>query len=152
MHRIPRLKLGGGWFCHILCLTLDMEVLCYAGADAASQRRLNMAFRACLPYIHSLRKLDHVSHLETSVMGASVADYTRIELLSFLYKVLHAWHSCYLFSLLRFASSARTRNSVVPPHRSLAMSHSFVILGCRAWNVLPHALKILPTRAFLFSL
>jgi hypothetical protein len=61
----------------------------YAGADAASQRRLNMAFRACLRYIHSLRRLDHASHLETSVMGASLADYARIQLLLFLCKVLH---------------------------------------------------------------
>jgi hypothetical protein len=41
MHRIHRLKLGGGWLCHLLCLTLDIV---YAGADPASQRRLNMAF------------------------------------------------------------------------------------------------------------
>jgi hypothetical protein len=34
----------------------------YPGADAASQRRLNMAFRACLRYIHSLRRLDHVAY------------------------------------------------------------------------------------------
>jgi hypothetical protein len=91
----------------------------YAGADAASQRRLNMAFRACLRYIHSLRGLDHVSHLETRVMGASLADYARIQLLSFLYKVLHDRHPCYLFSLFHFASSARTRNLVVPAHLSL---------------------------------
>jgi hypothetical protein len=123
----------------------------YADADAASQRRLNMAFRACLRYIHSLRRLDHVSHLETSVMGASFADYARIQLLSFLYKVLHVWHPCYLFSLFRFASSARTRNLVVPAHRSLAMSESFVVLGCRAWNALPHAMKILPTRVSFVS-
>jgi hypothetical protein len=42
----------------------------YAGADAASQRRLNVALRACLRYIHSLRRLDYVSHFKTSVMGA----------------------------------------------------------------------------------
>jgi hypothetical protein len=41
----------------------------YAGADAASQQRLNMVFRACLRYIHFLKRLDHVSYLETSVMG-----------------------------------------------------------------------------------
>jgi hypothetical protein len=45
----------------------------YAGADAARQRRLNMAFRACLRYIYFLRRLDHVSHLETNVMGALLA-------------------------------------------------------------------------------
>jgi hypothetical protein len=47
----------------------------HADADAASQRRLNMAFRACLRLIYSLRRLDHVFHLGTSVMGASLADY-----------------------------------------------------------------------------
>jgi hypothetical protein len=54
----------------------------YAGADAASQQKLNIAFKACLRYIHSLRRLDHVSHMKTSVMGALLADYARIQLLS----------------------------------------------------------------------
>jgi hypothetical protein len=84
-------------------------------------------------------------------MGASQADYARIQLLSFLYKVLHVWHPCYLFSVFRFASSARTRNLLDPAHRSLAMSQSFVVLGCRAWNALPHAMKILPTRVSFVS-
>jgi hypothetical protein len=86
----------------------------YAGADAASQRRLNMAFRACLRYIHSLRRLDHVSRLAPSLMGASLADYARIQLLSLFNKVLFVRHPSYLFSLFCFASSARTRNLVVP--------------------------------------
>jgi hypothetical protein len=119
----------------------------YAGADAASQQRLNMAFRVCLRYIHSLRKLDHVSHLATSVLGASLAGYARIQLLLFLYKVMHVRHPCFLFLLFRFDSSARTRNLVVPAHRSLAMSQSFVVLGCKEWNVMPHDMKILPMQA-----
>jgi hypothetical protein len=32
-------------------------------------------------------------------MGASLADYSRIQLLSFLYKVLHVRQPCYLVSL-----------------------------------------------------
>jgi hypothetical protein len=75
-------------------------------------------------------------------MGASLADYARIQLLSFLHKVMHFRHPCYLFSLFRFASFARTRNLVAPAHRSLAMSQSFVVLGCRTWNVLPYGIKI----------
>jgi hypothetical protein len=110
----------------------------YGGADAASQRRLNMAFRVCLRYIHSLRRLDHVSHLETSVMVASLAGYAKIQLFSFLNKVLHVRHLWYLFSLFRFTWSARTRNLVVPAHCSLAMSQSFVVLGCRARNASYH--------------
>jgi hypothetical protein len=42
---------------------IGYEGIMYAGVDAASQRRLNIALRACLRYIHSLRRLDHVSHL-----------------------------------------------------------------------------------------
>jgi hypothetical protein len=107
-------------------VSLFMPHIGYVGiVYAASQRRLNVAFRACLWYIHSLRRLDHVSHLETGVMGASLADYSRVQILPFLYKVLHVRHPCYLFSLFRFASSARTRNLVVPTHRSFAMSQSF---------------------------
>jgi hypothetical protein len=56
---------------------------------AASQRRLNIAFKASLRYIHSLRKLDRVSYLETSVMGALLADYAiSIHALCFHYFVL----------------------------------------------------------------
>jgi hypothetical protein len=86
-------------------------------------------------------------------MGASLADdyANRMRLLSFLYKVLHVRYPCYLFSLFRFALSARTRNLTVPAHSSLVMSQSFVVLGCRAWNALPHGMKILPTRASFVS-
>jgi hypothetical protein len=90
-----------------LVLSLIIPHIGYGGfVHAASQRRLNMAFRACLRYINSLRRFDHVSHFETSVMDASLADYNaRIQVFSFLYKVLHVRHPCFLFSIFRFASS-----------------------------------------------
>jgi hypothetical protein len=121
------------------------------GADSASQRRLGIAFKACLRYIHLRRRLDHVSHLESTVTGTLLVDNARIQLLSFLYKILHVRHPSYLFSLFHFALSARTRNLTVPPHRTLAMSHSFVVLGCRAWSSLPHDLKRLPTHGRFVS-
>jgi hypothetical protein len=37
-------------------------------ADSASQRRLGIEFKACLRYIHMRRRLDHVSHLESTVL------------------------------------------------------------------------------------
>jgi multisubunit Na+/H+ antiporter MnhF subunit len=73
----------------------------------------------------------------TSVMGASLADYARIQLLLLL--------SYYLFSLFRIAKFARTRNLVVPANRYLAMRQSFVVLDCRTWNALLHDMKILLT-------
>jgi hypothetical protein len=78
---------------------------------------------------------------------ALLADYARIQLLSFLYKVLGV--ACPASMLFVFAISARTRILVVPAHRSLASS--LVVLSCRAWNALPHGMKVLPTRASFVS-
>jgi hypothetical protein len=69
----------------------------YAGADAVSQRRLNIAIRACLQYIHSLKRLDYVSHFETIDMSASLADYARIQLFSFFFFVLFVSAICFCF-------------------------------------------------------
>jgi hypothetical protein len=49
---------------------IGYEDIVYAGADAATQRRLNLAFKACLRYIHSLRSLDHVSQTWRQVLCA----------------------------------------------------------------------------------
>jgi hypothetical protein len=98
----------------------------YAGADVASQRRLNLAFGAYLRYILSLRWLDHVSHLETTVMGTSLGDYAKIQLLSFLYKVLHVHHPCYLFSLFRFFVCAY--EELGSPGTSLSCNESVLLM------------------------
>jgi hypothetical protein len=58
-----------------------------------------VAFKACLRYINMKRRLDHVSHLESTVMGILLVGNSRIRLLSFLYKILHFRHPFYLFSV-----------------------------------------------------
>jgi hypothetical protein len=66
---------------------------------------------------------EHVSHLVPNIIGVSLATHLRIHLLTFLHKILHIRHPCYLFTLFHFASFARTRNLIVTPHWSLAMGH-----------------------------
>jgi hypothetical protein len=78
----------------------------FTGADSASQRRLGVAFKACLRYIHMRRRLDYVSNLESTVTCTLLVDNARVQLLSFLYKILHVHHPSYLFSLFHFASLA----------------------------------------------
>jgi hypothetical protein len=45
----------------------------FTGADFAWERWLGVAFKACLRYIHMRRRLDHVSHLESTVTGTNSA-------------------------------------------------------------------------------
>jgi hypothetical protein len=134
-----------------ILLHVNYGNIVFTGADSASQLGLGIAFKACLRYIHMRRRVDHVSHLESTVTGTLLNDNARIQLLSFSYKILHVRHPSYLFSLFHFASSAHTRNLTVPPHRTLAMSQSFVVLGCRACNFLPHDVKRLLTHGRFVS-
>jgi hypothetical protein len=74
------------------------------------------------------RRIDHVSHLESTVTGTLLVNNARIQLLSFLYiKILHVRHPSYLFGLFHFASSARTRNFTVPPVKWLPTLGRFVL-------------------------
>jgi hypothetical protein len=88
----------------------------------ASQRRLWVALKACLRYIHMNRRLDQVPHLDSTVTGTLLVDHARIQRLEFLYKILYVRHPCYLFSLFYFASWAHARNLTVPPQRKFARS------------------------------
>jgi hypothetical protein len=99
----------------------------YSSVDVASRSRIRVAFNACLRYIHRVRPRDHICHLENSVSGMSLGTSAGAQLLTFVYKILHVRHPSYIFSLFHFASSARTRNLVVPLHRSHAMSQLFIV-------------------------
>jgi hypothetical protein len=81
-----------------LVVSLIMPHIGYedAGTDAASHRRLNVDFRACLRYIHFLRRLYHVYHLATCFMDTSLADYASIQLLSVSLQSV-ACSACVLF-------------------------------------------------------
>jgi hypothetical protein len=49
----------------------------FTSADSTSQRRLEIAFKACLRYIHMKGRLDHVSYLESTVTGTLLVDNAR---------------------------------------------------------------------------
>jgi hypothetical protein len=107
--------------------------------DSVSQRRLNVAFNSCLRYVHDVARREHVSHLVPTIIGVSLATHLRIHHLTFLFKVLHIRHPCYLS--FRFFGTAHTRSLIVTHHRSLAMGHSFTMGACGLWNSLPHRIK-----------
>jgi hypothetical protein len=75
-----------------LVLSLYLPYIVFAGADAASRNRNYVAFRACLRFINMKGRFDDVSNLESTVMGTTLMISARIELLYFLYKVLHVCH------------------------------------------------------------
>jgi hypothetical protein len=111
----------------LIMLNINYGNVVFSTVDSASQRRLNVAFNSCLRYVHDIPRREHVSHLVPTSIGVLLAIHLRIHILKFLFKVLHIMHPCYLLTLFHFASSARFRNLIVTPHRSLAMDHSFTV-------------------------
>jgi hypothetical protein len=109
---------------------IDYGNVVFSAVDSASQRRHNVAINSCLRYFHDIPRREHVSHLVPTIIGVSLVNHLRIHLLTFLCKVLNIRHPCYLFTFIHFASSARTGNLIVTPHRSLAMGHSFTVGAC----------------------
>jgi hypothetical protein len=79
----------------------------FSTVDSASKRRLNVTFNSCLRYVHAIPRREHVSHLVPIIIGGSLATHLKIHLLTFLFKVVHIRHPCYLFTLFHFASPAR---------------------------------------------
>jgi len=141
-----------------LILSLIMPHISYGGVvycspDAASIEKLERAFRACIRYLHRLKRRDSVEGLGSSITGVDFHVYLKMRLLLFLHKVIHVRHPSYIFSMIHFSSSQRTRGLVPPVHRRLAMDRSFSVKAVEAWNSLPHSLKSLESRnAFLLAL
>jgi hypothetical protein len=69
--------------------------------------RLNVAFNSCLHYVHDILRREYVSHLVPTIIGDPLVTHLRI-----------IRHPCNLYTFYHFASSARTRNLIVTPHRS----------------------------------
>jgi hypothetical protein len=59
----------------------------FSTVDAASQRRLNVAFVSCLHYVHKILQQKHASHLVPVIIAFSLETHLRIHLLTFLFKV-----------------------------------------------------------------
>jgi hypothetical protein len=94
-----------------LILIMSHHINCgnvvFSTVDSVSQRRLNVAYNSYLRYVHDIPCWEYVSHLVPTIISVSLATHLKIHLLTFLFKILHIRHPCYLFTLFHFASSAR---------------------------------------------
>ena len=138
-----------------LILSLIMPHISYGSVvyccpDAASKEKLERVFRACIRYLHRLKRRDSVEELASTITGVELEVYLKMRLLLFLHKIIHIRHPSYIFSMIHFSSSQRTRGLVPPVHRRLVMDRSFSVKAVQAWNSLPNPLKLIESRnAFL---
>jgi len=124
---------------------IDYGNIVYSSWDSASVKKLQKAYNACLRYVYKRGWRDSLRDVQHGIWGSTPAKSTKIQQLSFLYKILHQQHPSYLYTLFTFASSARMRNLIAPVSHTLAGAQSFSVIGSKAWNDLPYSVRHLAT-------
>ena len=112
-------------------------------ADSQSKYRLKLAFNSCIRYIHGLRKFDHVSDFQDTLLGVPFMVYLQVRVLCFIFKILHVKHPSYLYSLLTFSSSPRVFRitSLSTRFATNQFASSIFVNGLSRFNSLPEQIK-----------
>jgi hypothetical protein len=93
----------------------------FSTLDSASQKRFNVAFNSC---VHEMPCQEHVSHLVPTIIGVSLATHLNFHFLTFLFKVLHIRHRCYVERFCSF-DAYFVLDFIVTHHRFLATGHLY---------------------------
>lgn len=109
----------------------------FAGMNAGSLRKLELAFNACTRYVYGLRKYDHISAYRTLLLGCNLANYFQFRSCMFVFNLIRSGRPEYLASRIKFLTSNRSLDLAVPTHTVQCSRHSFFVQGVRTWNAIP---------------
>lgn len=113
----------------------------YSNANLMSVDRLRVALNSCVRYVYNLPRFSRVSHLHKNLIGCSFQNFYKLRSCLTLFKIINTRQPYYLFSKLTPLRTARTRNFLIPHHRSAYYSQSMFARGIAYWNQLPLNIK-----------
>jgi hypothetical protein len=106
-----------------------------------SQIKLQRLQNACVRFIFNLRKADHVSQYYHKLGWLRIQQRRRMGVGLLLYNIIKNKTPVYLFDKFKFVSQVHERANrsskqhlVVPQHRTVKYSKSFVISASKLWN------------------
>ena len=108
-----------------------------------SQIKLQRLQNACVRFIFNLRKSDHVSQFYESLGWMRLEKRRRLGQSLLLYNIIQNKTPVYLFNKFKFVSQVHNRSNrfsnkllVVPQHRTVKYSKSFIVSASKLWNSL----------------
>lgn len=108
-----------------------------------SQIKLQRLQNACVRFIFDLRKSDHVSQFYENLGWMRLEKRRKLGQGLLLYNIFQNKTPVYLFNKLKFVSQVHCRSNrfsnkllVVPQHRTVKYSKSFIISASKLWNTL----------------
>lgn len=113
----------------------------YCKLDSVSKNKLQVAFNGMIRYVYGLRRYDHVSAYQNSILGCSLTQYLDARNCIFLHKIIYSKSPRYLYEKLQFTQSARIFNFIIQPFNYTNSSSLFFTYAIRLWNSLPEHIK-----------
>lgn len=109
--------------------------------DSTESSKLNVLFNTCTRYVFCIRRFDHISPYTTKVLGCTFLQYLKYRQCLFMFRVLKDLKPDYLHRDIVIGSSVRTKNIIIPKHRSRYLANSFMVYSAGLWNDLPYLMR-----------
>lgn len=109
--------------------------------DSTESSKLNVLFNTCTRYVFCIRRFDHISPYTTKVLGCTFLQYLKYRQCLFMFRVLKDLKPDYLHRDIVIGSSVRTKNIIIPRHRSRYLANSFMVYSAGLWNDLPYLMR-----------
>lgn len=117
------------------------SVVYSSSLDSVSFRKIDIAYNSCIRFVNCLRKYDRISHFKNAIDGLTVVQRFQYKIILFIRELLVNRLPNYLFRKLRFGTSQRNVNLIVPVNRSSMYNNTFFVRGVVLWNSLPASLR-----------
>lgn len=130
----------------LLAKTLAVPLLTYgceifSNCSYASKRKLNVAFNSIVRYVFGLRRFDRVSGYSKYLYGMTFDKFLQFRTLIRFSDIMRTHQPAYLYEKIRFPSSSRSGQIILPRHTCLTSERQFFINSIRLWNSLPHSIR-----------
>lgn len=115
-------------------------------ASSSTINKLKVALNSCVRYVFNLGRFDHVSHLQSVLIGCSLENFVKLRCCILIKNIVTTEQPGYLFTKLTPCRNFRSQKFILPRHHSTKYGNSFFVRGVTIWNSLPNDLTNEPSR------
>lgn len=109
--------------------------------DARSKNSLEVAMNACTRFAHKMKRRDHISDQEKTILGCTYPNYRKYRMCLFIRSVLLTKRPDYCYEMLQLSCSDHNPSLIVPRAGSAILKNSYFVQVASLWNSLPMELK-----------
>lgn len=115
----------------------------FASCDAASKRKLYVAYNSIIRYVFGLKGRTRVSTFSSLLYGFNFENLLNLRVLVFMHKIVYTHQPDHLFNKLTFAHNCRGRRIRALTYKTLVSQWHFFVFAVYLWNSMPYSIQVL---------